>query len=126
MSRNHNGFTDALNQLNTVIDVTQNVQIDVLKEAAEYFVAKMKTRIPVSKRNKKHLRDALKVVVKGDKVQVIFEDDAWYWYLVEHGHRVGPTRKKVRGVHFVKNTLDVESANISRILTTQIINRLAG
>lgn len=124
--KNHNGFLDALEQMNTLLKVDQEVCLDALEEAANYFVEKLRPRIPRSKRNKKHMQDALKVVVKKDMVQVVFEDYAWYWHLVEHGHRVGPTRKKVKGRHFVRNTMDAESEKISNILTSKIIKKMGG
>ena len=124
--KNNNGFIEALERMNTLLQVDQEVALDVLEDAANYFVEKLRPRIPRSKKNKKHLQDALKVVVKKDMVQVVFEDWAFYWHLVEHGHRVGPTRKKVKGRHFVRNTMDAESEMISNLLTSKIIKKMEG
>ena len=122
---NHNGFADALKQINTLINVNQQVALDTLEEAAQYFVEKLRPKIPTSKRNKKHLQDALKVDVKGDRVQVIFEGDFFYWHLVEHGHRK-VNGGKVKGRHFVRNTIDKESEKIASMMLNKIIKKMGG
>src|SRR5690625_789285 len=104
---NNNGFVDMLKQTKRLLNVNQTVTIEVLEEAANYFADKLRSRNPRYSRNKKHLADMLKVVIKEDMVQVVFEDEGWYWHLVEHGHRkVGGGR--VKGQHFVRNTFDRE------------------
>lgn len=126
MAINNNGFADALKQIKTLMDVDQKVALSVLEEAAEYFAKKLKPRIPKSRRNKKHLADMLKVVVKDDVVQVIFEDAGWYWHLVEHGHKKRGGRGRVKGRHFVQNTWNAESEKISEIMTQKIIDKMGG
>jgi len=123
---NNNGFADALKEINKLLKVNNKVTIDVLEQAANYFVEKLKPRIPVSNKSHKHLRDSLKVVVKDDMVQVVFEGNAWYWHLAEHGHRAGPTRKKVKGKHFVQNTFNAESDKIAEIMANKIIKKMGG
>lgn len=118
MSSNINGFAKALETIRTKLDVKQNVTMNALEEAANYFVKKLKPHIPVSKRNTKHLRDALKVVIKDDYVQVIFENKH-YWYMVEKGHRLA-NGKRVKGAHFVRNTLDKESKKLIEIMIEKI------
>ncbi len=126
MAANNNGFADALKEINTLLKVDKKVELTVLEEAAEYFVQKLKPLIKASDRNKKHLRDSLKVVVKGDRVSVEFEDDAWYWYLVEHGHKKSNGKGKVKGQHFVQNTFDMEGDKIAEIMANEIINKMGG
>lgn len=126
MTSNNNGFADAIKEINTMIKVNQKVEIDVLEEAAEYFVKKLKPRIKVSKKNKKHLRDSLKVVVKKDKVSVEFEDDAFYWYLAEHGHKKAGGKGRVKGQHFFQNTFDAEGDKIADIMANKIIKKMEG
>lgn len=122
---NNNGFADALNQINTLIKVNKRVELEVLEEAAKYFVEKLKPRIPVSAKNKSHMRDSLKVVVKNDMVQVVFEGDIFYWHLAEHGHKK-VNGGKVRGRHFVQNTFDAEGDKIAEIMANKIINKMEG
>lgn len=127
MTNNRNGFADALNQLNTLMDVGQRVPIEVLKEAAEYFVAKLRPRINMSDINKQtHLRNSLKIVVKDNRVSVIFEGDAWYWHLAEHGHKKAGGKGRVKGLHFVKNTIDAEKTEIEKIMLQLIAEQLEG
>ncbi|MDF2789516.1 MAG: hypothetical protein K0S80_2614, partial [Neobacillus sp.] len=38
MATNNNGFADALNEINTLLKVGKDVEIDVLEQAANYFV----------------------------------------------------------------------------------------
>lgn len=145
---NNNGFAEALKEINTLLKVNKRVELDVLEEAANYFIEKLKPRIPISDKNKTHLRDSLKVVVKDDMVSVEFEDDAWYWYLAEHGHLVatsgksldrtgvatgrkrrargGTGKQRVKGAHFVQNTFDGEGDKIAEIMTNKIINKMGG
>ncbi|MGG3708684.1 HK97-gp10 family putative phage morphogenesis protein [Heyndrickxia coagulans] len=121
---NHNGFLDALEEINTLLKMDKRVSMEALEEAAEYFVKVLKPQIPVSKRNKKHMRDSLKVVVKKDVVQVVFEGTGWYWHLAEHGHKKANGRGKVRGRHFVQNTWDKYGGKVAEIMTEQIINKM--
>lgn len=123
---NNNGFLEAIEEINTLLKVDQSVSMVALEEAANYFVGKLKSRIPVSNKNKTHLRDSLQVVVDEDIVSVIFGDEGWYWYLAEHGHRAGPTRKKVKGRHFVRNTFNVEKEKIENIMVNKIIKKMEG
>lgn len=122
--QNNNGFADALNQINTLINVNQQVSLQALEAAANYFVEKLRPKIPKSKRTKKHMKDVLKVIVKNDMVQVVFEDNS-YWYLVDKGHKkVGGGR--VKGRHFVRNTLDAEGNKIEQIMLEKIIQKMEG
>lgn len=126
MASNNNGFADALNEINTLIKVNKRVELDVLEEAAEYFVKKLKPKIPRSNQGGRHLRDALKVVVHNDHVSVEFEDWAYYWNLVEHGHKKASGKGKVKGRHFVQNTFDGEGSKIADIMAGKILKRMEG
>ncbi|MCV9884701.1 HK97-gp10 family putative phage morphogenesis protein [Metabacillus halosaccharovorans] len=126
MATNNNGFSEALKEINTMLKVNKQVEKDVLEEAAKYFVHKLKTRIPVSNRRSKHLRDSLKVVVKDDIVSVEFEDDAFYWHMVEHGHKKANGKGKIKGRHFVQNTFDGEGDKIAEIMAQKIIKKMEG
>lgn len=123
MVTNNNGFSDALKQTKQLLKVDNKVTLSVLEEAAEYFAKRLRPRIPVDRSN---LRDNLKVVVKKDMVQVVFDGNTWYWHLVEHGHKKPFGRGRVKGRHFVRNTWDAESKRIEQIMTEKIIQRMAG
>ncbi|MFJ1142441.1 HK97-gp10 family putative phage morphogenesis protein, partial [Bacillus thuringiensis] len=117
MASNNNGFAEALEDINTLLRVNKKVSLDVLDEAAKYFASKLKPKIKASSKNKRtHLRDSLKVVVKDDRVSVEFKDEAWYWYLVEHGHKKVKGKGRVKGKHFVQNTFDAEGDKIADIM----------
>ncbi|OAK72687.1 HK97-gp10 family putative phage morphogenesis protein [Lederbergia galactosidilytica] len=124
MTANNNGFADMLKEMKTLLKVDEKVTLDVLEEAAEYFAKQLKPRIPKTARNKKHLIDTLKVVVKGDEVQVIFDDESWYWHLAEHGHRKRGGRGRVRGAHFVQNTWDAENEKLANMMADKIIKKM--
>ncbi|MCJ7840507.1 HK97 gp10 family phage protein [Lederbergia sp. NSJ-179] len=126
MPANNNGFADMLKEMKTLLKVDKKVTLDVLEEAAEYFAKQLKPRIPTSNRNTRHIRDSLKVVVKGDMVQVVFGDDAWYWHLAEHGHKKRNGRGRVKGRHFVQNTWDAESEKVANIMADKIIKKMGG
>jgi HK97 gp10 family phage protein len=127
MAANNNGFADALKEVNTLLKVNKSVELKILEEAAEYFVRKLKPRIKKSEKNKdNHLRDSLKVVVKDKVVSVEFEDKAFYWYMVEHGHKTANGKKKVKGQHFVQNTYDAEGDKIAEIMANKIIEKMEG
>lgn len=64
------------------------------------------------------------VVVKDDRVSVEFKDEAWYWYLVEHGHKKANGKGRVKGKHFVQNTFDAEGDKIADIMAQKIIDRM--
>lgn len=124
MVTNNNGFADALKQTKQLLNVNEKVTLTVLEEAADYFAERLKRNIPKSKRNKKHLQDMLKVVVKKDMVQVAFESDGWYWHLLEHGHKKRAGRGRVKGRHFVRNTMDAESKKVEQIMLDKIIEKM--
>jgi HK97 gp10 family phage protein len=126
MASNNNGFADALKEINTLIKVNKRVELDVLEEAAEYFVKKLTPRIPKSSQNGKHLRDALKVVVHDDHVSVEFEDWAFYWHLVEHGHKKANGKGKIKGRHFVQNTFDSDGDKVADIMANKIVKKMGG
>lgn len=124
MPTNNNGFADALKQMKTLLNVDQKVTLSTLEEAAEYFVEKLRPKIPVG--YTKRLRDGLKVVVKTDMVQVVFEGNTFYWHLVEHGHKKRGGRGRVKGRHFVRNTWNAESNRIEQIILDKIIKKMEG
>jgi HK97 gp10 family phage protein len=126
MASNNNGFADALREINTLINVNETVELDILEEAAEYFVKKLRPRIPKSDYRGKHLRDALKVVVHKGHVSVEFEDWAFYWHLVEHGHKKANGRGKVKGRHFAQNTFDAEGDKVAEIMANEIVKKMGG
>jgi HK97 gp10 family phage protein len=126
MAANNNGFAEALKEINTLINVNKKVDLVVLEQAAEYFVKKLRPRIPKSSKRGKHLRDALKVVVHDDHVSVEFEDSAFYWHLVEHGHKKANGRGKIKGRHFVQNTFDAEGDKIADIMANEIVKKMGG
>ncbi|MEK4579775.1 MULTISPECIES: HK97 gp10 family phage protein [Bacillus] len=125
MASNNNGFAEALEDINTLLRVNKEVSMDVLEEAAKYFVGKLKPRIKMSNKNKQtHLRNSLKVVVKSDHIAVEFEDKAWYWFLAEHGHKKANGKGRVKGLHFSQNTFDAEGDKVADILLQRIIDRM--
>ncbi|PER45266.1 HK97-gp10 family putative phage morphogenesis protein [Bacillus thuringiensis] len=125
MASNNNGFAEALEDINTLLRVNKKVELNVLDEAAKYFAAELKKRIKMSDKNKRaHLKNSLKVVVKNDRVSVEFKDEAWYWYLVEHGHKKANGKGRVKGKHFVQNTFDAEGDKIADIMAQKIIDRM--
>jgi HK97 gp10 family phage protein len=126
MASNTNGFAEALSEINTLIKVNKKVELDVLEQAAEYFVKKLRPRIPKSSQGGKHLHDALKIVVHNDHVSVEFEDWAYYWHLVEHGHKKASGRGKIKGRHFVQNTFDAEGEKIADIMANKILDKMGG
>ncbi|MCU5687091.1 HK97 gp10 family phage protein [Bacillus cereus] len=127
MASNNNGFADALEDINTLLRVNKKVEKQFLEEAAEYFISKLKPKIKLSNKNKKtHLRESLKVVVKNDLVSVEFEDEAWYWYLYENGHKKVNGKGRVKGKHFVQNTFDAEGDKIAEILAQKIVGKMGG
>ncbi|MDZ5606358.1 HK97 gp10 family phage protein [Bacillus pseudomycoides] len=127
MASNNNGFADALEDINTLLRVNKQVEMQFLEEAANYFISKLRPKIRMSNKNKRtHLKNSLKVVVKNDRVSVEFEDDAWYWYLYENGHKKSNGKGRVKGKHFVQNTFDAEGDKIAEILAQKIVNKMGG
>lgn len=123
---NNNGFSDALKQLKTVAAVNERTTIETRKKAAEYFVEQLRPLLRRSASNKKHMADDLQVIVSGDVVQVIFGEDGWYWFLVEHGHKKRSGRGRVPGTHTIKNTTDREGQKLAEMMRDDILNKLGG
>lgn len=124
--KNNNGFEDQLKQMKTLLDVNEKATINVLEDAANYFAEKLKPKIPISNKRGKHMRDTLKVIVEDDVVKVVFGTEAWYWHLVEHGHKKRAGRGRVKGRHFVRNTWDAEANKIEEIMLDKIIKKMEG
>lgn len=124
--KNNNGFADMLKQTKKLLNVDKQVTLSVLEEAADFFAKELRTKIPESNRNTRRLRNQLKVVIKGDKVRVVFEDAGWYWHLVEHGHKKRGGRGRVKGQHFVRNTWDATNNKIEQIMLDKIIQKMEG
>lgn len=133
MAGNNNGFADAMNQINTLLKVDKQVSMNVLEEAAEYFAEQLRPNIPQGY-GPEHMRDKLKVTIEDDVVQVVFDDDAWYWFQVEHGHKTpkkkggkkGSGKGFVPGRHFVRNTFDANGDKIAQIMADKIISKMEG
>lgn len=126
MATNKNGFSDALNQINTLLKVNQTVQKDALEEAANYFVDQLKPALRKSNLSKKHQVESLKIKFEGDKFVVYFEKDAWYWFLDENGHRKRGGKGRVQGTHAIRNTFDKNSEKLGEIMTKKIIDKMEG
>jgi len=120
MAANNNGFAQALEDINTIVRTNQTVSKTNLEKAAEYFVSKLEEKIPMTTKNKKHLRDSLKVVVKEDYVSVQFESDLFYWYMVEHGHKKANGKGRVKGQHFIRNTTDQEQEKLLDLMMDRL------
>ncbi len=125
MTGNRNGFADALNRLNTLMDVGQEVDLDVLEEAANFYASKLKPLIPKGDGNQ-HLQDELKVVIKNGHVQLIFSDKAWYWHLVNHGHKKRGGKGRVKGHHFVRKALNQHGPKTAELMQKKIIEKMEG
>lgn len=125
MSNNRNGFADALNQINTLMDIGEEVELEVLEEAANFFAEKLADAIPIGS-GTQHLKNEIEVKVKGDMVQVIFSDKAWYWSLADKGHKKPNGRGRVKGLHFTKKTIDTYRDKIADMMAQKMINRMEG
>lgn len=125
MNKNRNGFAEALEQMRTITKVDGEFTLDVLEEVAKYFADKLRANIPVGYGDT-HLRDELIVRVHKDRVSVEFSDKGWYWYLAEHGHAKVGGKGRVKGLHFVRNTMDAEKEKIEQMLLDKIIKKMEG
>lgn len=122
---NNNGFADALKQINTLINVNQEVQMDALEEAADYFSKRLKGNIKDGE-GPEHISDKIEVVVEKDQVSVRFGKGGWYWFLANNGHKKSTGRGRVKGQHFVENTMTKEEGKIAEIMTSKIIKKMEG
>lgn len=118
---NNNGFLTAIDQLSTKLNVNQDVTDKALKKAAEYFVKQMKPNIPKSELSKTHLRDMVKVRKVGDDYAVVFDEKAWYWSMVDKGHKKRGGKGKVKGAFFVQKTLTTEEKKLTEMLIDGVL-----
>ncbi|MGE7365707.1 HK97-gp10 family putative phage morphogenesis protein [Desemzia incerta] len=125
MATNKNGFADALNQINTLLNVNQSVQLDALEEAADYFAKQLKGNIKDGPGNQ-HISDKIEIVVEKGQVSVKFGKDGWYWFLANNGHKKSNGKGRVKGQHFVENTMTKEESKIAEIMTSKIIKKMEG
>lgn len=125
MSGNRNGFVDALNRLNTVANINQNVDLEVLEEVATFFANKLKDAIPLGI-GTSHLKNEIKVVIQRDMVQVTFSKKAWYWHLADKGHKKANGSGRVKGLHFTRNTVDAYGQKVADMMAEKIIEKMEG
>ncbi|WP_221774464.1 HK97-gp10 family putative phage morphogenesis protein [Listeria booriae] len=118
MSENNNGFEDAMFQLNGLMKVDDKVSMGALQDAAEFFAAKLRPAIPKSILRKSHMKDMLEVVVKDDRIQVVFQGKAFYWYFIEHG------TSKMRAKPFVVPTFETNKKQIENIMVGKIMKEM--
>lgn len=119
-----NGFEDALRQMKTLVDVNESVAMESLEDAAIYFVNQLKPLLSVSSIDKEHMVDGLTLKMEKEKIVVFFENHAFYWYMVEHGHRKPNGRGHVRGKHTIKNTIEKESSHIEELMLKKITKKM--
>lgn len=123
---NKNGFEDSLKQMKTLLNVNTKVADESLKEAADYFTAQLKKNIPKSKLNKgNHLQDQLEVKAIDGGYSVTFGESAWYWHLVNNGHKKRGGGR-IKGAHFVQGTLTAEDKKLTEIMTGKIMKAIGG
>ena len=120
----NNGFEDALKQMKTIVDVNETVAMDALEEAAQYFVEKLRPELARSAINKKHMADGLQIKIEKEKIVVYFEEHAFYWHMVDKGHRKANSRGRVKGTHTIRNTLTRESEKIEKIMLQKITKKM--
>ncbi|MGL4335238.1 MAG: HK97-gp10 family putative phage morphogenesis protein [Lactococcus garvieae] len=119
--QDNNGFQDMADYTSRLARVDPvKITKESLQEAAEYFVARLLPAIPRSLRNKKHMKDHVKIEVDEDKVTVYFEGTSYYWRFVENG------TSKIRASHFVEGTWQQQKENIEDIMTQKLIKELEG
>lgn len=120
----NNGFEDALKQLKTVANVNKAVTVSARKNAAEYFASVLRPLLAKSSIDKKHMEAELQVVIEKDRVLLIFGEDAWYWYLVEHGHKKRNGRGRVPGKNIIKKTADAEKEKLEKMMADEVIKNI--
>ncbi|EAG8700719.1 HK97 gp10 family phage protein [Listeria monocytogenes] len=115
---NHNGFDDMVKKFDKLSNVSEKLTLDVLEEAAEFFVKVLKPNIPISLRNRRHLQESLKIKIEGDTVVVYFDDNSFYWRFVENG------TSKQRAQNFVKSTYAQNKNKIEKIMLSKIVKKM--
>ena len=109
----NNGFLDMANHLGTIAEVTEEITKESLEEAANFYLNKLLPKVPKSLLKKKHMRDQL-------KVEVVFEDTAFYWRFAENG----TVNQKAQ--HFASGTFEQYKSQIEVIMTKKIMNKMKG
>lgn len=118
---NNNGFQDMLDYTTQLARVdSKKITLESLEEAASFFVEKLLPVIPVSLRNKKHMRDHIKIELSEDKVTVYFERTSFYWRFIENG------TKNIRAIHFVEGTYQQNKEEITDLMSNKLIKHLEG
>ena len=118
---NNNGFADMADYLGTLAQVDPTkLSLESLTDAASFFVEQLLPQIPRSLLKKKHMADQVKVVIEEDRVQVVFEETAYYWRFAENGS----VNKKAQ--HFASGTFEQNKDQIEKIMTQQILDLWEG
>ncbi len=111
----NNGFQD-FQKIIKNINVEKSQVLVAQKEAANFYMQKLRPNIPKSVMAKHHMAGDLSVKVDGDEVKVMIGD--WYWRFPENGtvHQ--------RAQHFARNTLQSNEKQIEDIMVKKILNEM--
>lgn len=120
MSQNSNGFADMADRMGKLATVTEEVTLESLTMAAEFYLEKLIPNIPKSLIRKKHAADHVKVIVEDKQVKVVFEDTAFYWRFPENGTVNQPAQ------HFASGTFEQYKGNIENLMAKKVIEAMEG
>lgn len=116
------GFAAIAKEL-TAMNVTDKVTKKGLTDAASSFVDKLSPVLPTvpdapAAQEYGTLKANLKVVDKGDHVQVSF-GDAFWWLFLEHGTATG-----IRPYNFVHNTFETNKEQLKQLMAKPVMDAL--
>lgn len=117
----NNGFEEMAAYTSRLTKVNpEKVSKESILEAANFFLEKLIPVIPKSLRNKKHMRDHVKIEVEDDKVIIYFDETSYYWRFAENG------TSKIQAVHFVESTWQQNKEMIENIMTQKLLKEMEG
>lgn len=106
--------------LGTLSNISGQIALEALEEAASFFVDKLVPNIPKSLLKKEHMKDHVAVEIKDDEVLVSFEDTNFYWRFAENG------TVNQRAQHFASGTFEQNKNRIEDIMTKKILDEMRG
>lgn len=116
-----NGFEDMANKLLKMSNINQEVALESLQEAADYYLARAMPNIPQSLAGKDHMRHHVKVVLEDGMVKIVFDKTKYYWRFAENG--TGGEHGQ-RAQNFMRGAYEQNRAAIEKIMTQKILDKL--
>jgi HK97 gp10 family phage protein len=119
------GFNDVINKMAQMEDKGKSCLNEATEAGAKYLQPKVKTNIPVSNEDDKHLKDSIKISKSRSRkkgvgqTQVVVGKKS-----VDYGFHVEAGTRKMAGRSFMRHTADDEAEAVAEVVVEAFLKKL--